>query len=74
MSLCMLVEVLKMILPELYTILCHRYWTAEKDRVKKGLKPRLWFALFQCIKKVFVLQGILFAIEVKKTPEQMQSS
>ena len=41
-----------------------RYWTTEKDRIKRGLKPRLWFALFQCLKMVFVAHGVLFGLEV----------
>ena len=48
----------------MWSLHSHRYWTAEKDRAKRGLKPRLWFALFQCIKRVFVLHGFLFSLEV----------
>ena len=37
----------------------------EEGRVKKGLKPRLWIALYKCIRWILVLHGILYGLEVR---------
>ena len=45
-------------------LLC-RYWMFEVERGRKGHKPRLWLALFHCIKKLLPLQGFLFGLRVR---------
>ncbi|XP_065919562.1 ATP-binding cassette sub-family C member 4-like isoform X2 [Dysidea avara] len=41
----------------------NKYWSHEEDRAKRGQKPRLWFAIFQCVKWQMLLHGILFGGE-----------
>ncbi|XP_065914062.1 ATP-binding cassette sub-family C member 4-like isoform X2 [Dysidea avara] len=40
----------------------NKYWNKELKRSNRGLKPRLWFALFQCFKWMFVQFGVLYFI------------
>ena len=40
------------------------HWTLELNRKHQGLKPRLWFALFQYFRAVLLLHGLIFLIEV----------
>ena len=38
----------------------------EKERLKKGLKPRLWIALYKCIRWTLPVNGALYALEVRQ--------
>ncbi|XP_065913909.1 ATP-binding cassette sub-family C member 4-like isoform X2 [Dysidea avara] len=38
----------------------NKYWRKELKRNERGLKPRLWFALFQCFKWTLLLFAILY--------------
>ena len=39
----------------------------EKERMKRGLKPRMWIALYKCIRWTLSVNGVLFALEVRFT-------
>jgi len=45
----------------------YRYWNIELERHKRGLTPRLWFAILQCFKWRLLMHGILFFIVVSST-------
>ncbi|XP_065897567.1 ATP-binding cassette sub-family C member 4-like isoform X2 [Dysidea avara] len=40
----------------------NKYWNDELQRHKRGLTPRLWFAILQCLKWRLLIHGILFFI------------
>ncbi|XP_065919842.1 ATP-binding cassette sub-family C member 4-like isoform X2 [Dysidea avara] len=40
-----------------------KYWVDEKERMKRGLKPRMWIALYKCIRWTLSVNGVLFALE-----------
>ncbi|XP_065916533.1 ATP-binding cassette sub-family C member 4-like isoform X2 [Dysidea avara] len=41
----------------------NKYWLSETRRIHKGMKPRLWFALFRCLKWQILLHGFLCAVK-----------
>ncbi|XP_065916538.1 ATP-binding cassette subfamily C member 4-like isoform X2 [Dysidea avara] len=41
----------------------NKYWLSETRRIHKGIKPRLWYALFRCLKWQILLHGFLYAVE-----------
>ena len=41
-----------------------RHWNRELTRTERGLKPRLWFALFQTFKWILILHIVLYYLMV----------